>query len=46
VQAIWVDGEVVNGDMPESTALNLGISTMVNSAEDLDAWLVAREDGL
>ena len=46
VQAIWVDGEVVNGDMPESTALNLGISTMVNSAEDLDAWLVAREEGL
>lgn len=46
VQAIWVDGEVVNADLPESTALNLGISTMVSSAEDLDAWLVAREEGL
>ena len=45
VQAIWVDGEVVDADMPESTALNLGINTMVNSAEDLDAWLAAREEG-
>lgn len=42
VQSIWVEGHIVDADVPESFALNLGINNMLSSAEDLDLWLTAQ----
>lgn len=39
VQSIWVEGHIVDADMPESFALNLGINNMVNAAADMNVWL-------
>lgn len=43
LHALWVEGEIVGADLPDSWALKTGINSMFKSKDDLDAWLVEQQ---
>ncbi len=44
LDTFWIDAEVIGADLPDAWALDMAVSSMTRTAEDVDQWITENGD--